>query len=131
MVGRFLWFDTWSEVLRVILVGPASYFVLILVLRTSAKCTLAKLNAFDLVVTVALGSTLVTIFLNKDVSWAEGVAALAVLALLPPWALIRRMTAEGVHVDRAAGGTATPDDVECGGLRPSVPSGRELACQVG
>ncbi len=51
-------------------------------LRTSGKRTLAKLNAFDLIVTVALGSTLATIFLSKDVSWAEGIAALAVLALL-------------------------------------------------
>jgi uncharacterized membrane protein YcaP (DUF421 family) len=77
-----MWFDTWSEVLRVALVGPASYAVLVVVLRVSGKRTLAKLNAFDLVVTVALGSTLATIFLSKDVSWAEGVAAFLVLALL-------------------------------------------------
>jgi uncharacterized membrane protein YcaP (DUF421 family) len=77
-----MWFDTWSDVLRVALVGPASYAVLVVVLRVSGKRTLAKLNAFDLVVTVALGSTLATIFLSKDVSWAEGVAAFLVLALL-------------------------------------------------
>ncbi len=77
-----MWFDSWSDVLRVLLVGPASYAALILVLRASGKRTLSKLNAFDLVVTVALGSTLATIFLSKDVSWSEGVAALAVLALL-------------------------------------------------
>ena len=77
-----MWFDTWSDVLRVLLVGPASYAALVLVLRTSGKRTLSKLNIFDLVVTVALGSTLATIFLSKDVSWAEGVVALVVLALL-------------------------------------------------
>ena len=77
-----MWFDTWSDVLRVLLVGPASYAALVLVLRTSGKRTLAKLNAFDLVVTVALGSTLATIFLSKDVSWVEGLVALGVLALL-------------------------------------------------
>ncbi len=77
-----MWFDTWSDVLRVLLVGPASYVALVLILRTSGKRTLAKLNAFDLVVSVALGSTLATIFLSKDVSWAEGVVALGVLALL-------------------------------------------------
>ncbi len=77
-----MWFDTWSDVLRVLLVGPASYFTVVLVLRASGKRTLAKLNAFDLVVTVALGSTLATIFLSKDVSWAEGAVALVVLALL-------------------------------------------------
>jgi len=35
------------------------------VLRVSGKRTLAKLNAFDFVVTVALGSTLATILLNS------------------------------------------------------------------
>jgi uncharacterized membrane protein YcaP (DUF421 family) len=41
-------------------------------LRVSGKRTLAKMNAFDLVVTVALGSTLATILLSADVSLAEG-----------------------------------------------------------
>ncbi|MGA8255041.1 MAG: YetF domain-containing protein [Nocardioides sp.] len=77
-----MWFDTWSDVVRVLLVGPASYAAVVLVLRASGKRTLSKLNAFDLVVTVALGSTLATIFLSTDVSWSEGVVALAVLALL-------------------------------------------------
>lgn len=77
-----MWFDSWSDVLRVLLVGPASYALLVVVLRLSGKRTLAKLNAFDLVVTVALGSTLATIFLSKDVAWVEGGVALAVLALL-------------------------------------------------
>ncbi len=77
-----MWFDTWSDVLRVVLVGPTSYLALVVVLRTSGKRTLSKLNAFDLVVTVALGSTLATIFLSADVSWVEGVVALGVLAAL-------------------------------------------------
>ncbi len=77
-----MWFSTWSDVLRVLLVGPASYGAVVVMLRLSGKRTLAKLNAFDLVVTVALGSTLATIFLSKDVAWVEGVVALAVLAFL-------------------------------------------------
>ena len=51
-------------------------------LRVSGKRTLAKLSAFDLVVTVAVGSTLATVLLNADVSYAEGVTAFAVLAAL-------------------------------------------------
>jgi uncharacterized membrane protein YcaP (DUF421 family) len=35
----------------------------------SGKRTLAKMNAFDLVVTVALGSTLATILLSRDVAF--------------------------------------------------------------
>jgi uncharacterized membrane protein YcaP (DUF421 family) len=37
------------------------------------------MNAFDLIVTVALGSTLATILLSKDTPVAEGLLALALL----------------------------------------------------
>ncbi|MBD8504967.1 DUF421 domain-containing protein [Hoyosella sp. G463] len=77
-----MWFDTLEEIIRIIVVGTAAYVDLILVLRISGKRTLAKLNAFDFVVTVALGSTLATIVLSGDVSWAEGATALVLLAAL-------------------------------------------------
>lgn len=77
-----MWFDSWSDIVRVLAVGSAAYLTLVLILRVSGKRTLAKLNAFDLVVTVAFGSTLATILLSKDVSWAEGVVALGALTAL-------------------------------------------------
>jgi uncharacterized membrane protein YcaP (DUF421 family) len=77
-----VWFDSWADLGRILAVGASAYLTLIVVLRFSGKRTLAKLNAFDLVVTVALGSTLATILLSSDVSWSEGVVALALLALL-------------------------------------------------
>lgn len=77
-----MWFDDWSDILRVLAVGTAAYVGLVALLRVSGKRTLAKLNAFDLVVTVAFGSTLATILLSSDVSYAEGVAALVLLAVL-------------------------------------------------
>ncbi len=40
------------------------------------------MNAFDFVVTVALGSTLATVLLSKDVPLLEGVLGFVVLALL-------------------------------------------------
>lgn len=77
-----MWFDSWSDILRVLAVGTAAYVSLLVVLRLTGKRTLAKLNAFDLIVTVALGSTLATILLSADVSWTEGITALLLLALL-------------------------------------------------
>ena len=73
-------FDTWFGLLRVLVVGTAAYAALVLLLRASGKRTLAKLNAFDLVVTVALGSTLATVLLSKDVALAEGLLTFALLA---------------------------------------------------
>lgn len=73
-------FDSWMGLARVVLVSLAAYAALVLVLRLSGKRSLAKLNAFDLVVTVALGSTLATVLLAKDVALAEGALAFAMLA---------------------------------------------------
>lgn len=67
-----MWLDSWSDLGRILAVGASAYVSLVLVLRFSGKRTLAELNAFDLVVTVALGSTLATILLSSDVSWSEG-----------------------------------------------------------
>lgn len=75
-------FDSWAGLGRVLLVGTLAYITLILFLRISGKRTLAKLNAFDLVVTVALGSILATVLLTKSVALAEGVTAMALLILL-------------------------------------------------
>jgi uncharacterized membrane protein YcaP (DUF421 family) len=77
-----MWFDSWEALGRVLAVGASAYLTVMLVLRLSGKRTLAKLNAFDFVVTVALGSTLATILLNRDVSWSEGAVALGLLAVL-------------------------------------------------
>lgn len=74
-----MFFDSWSGLIRVVVVGTCAYAALILLLRVSGKRTLAKLNAFDLVVTVALGSTLATVLLTSSVALAEGVLAMAVL----------------------------------------------------
>lgn len=75
-----MWFDSWSDLLRVVLVGAAAYATLVVVLRLTGKRALAQLNAFDLAVTVALGSTLATILLSTDVAWSEGATAFLVLA---------------------------------------------------
>jgi uncharacterized membrane protein YcaP (DUF421 family) len=63
-----MWFSTWSDLTRILLVGAAAYVTLVVILRTSGKRTLAKLNAFDLVVRVALASTPATIFLDEKVA---------------------------------------------------------------
>lgn len=74
-----VFYDDWLGLVRVVVVGGCSYVALIALLRISGKRTLAKLNAFDFVITVALGSTLATVLLSSTVALAEGITALAVL----------------------------------------------------
>ncbi|WP_080847716.1 DUF421 domain-containing protein [Cytobacillus gottheilii] len=77
-----MFFDDWATIGRTILIGVLAYAGLVLFLRVSGKRTLSKMNAFDLVVTVALGSTLATILLSKDVALAEGLTAFFILIAL-------------------------------------------------
>ena len=77
-----MFFQEWENIFRTIMVGLLAYVSVILFIRISGKRTLAKLNAFDLVVTVALGSTLSSVLLQKSISLAQGVAALGLLIAL-------------------------------------------------
>lgn len=72
-------FNGWSELRHILMVGTCSYLALILFLRLSGKRTLSKMNAFDLVVTVALGSTLSSAMLQKSVSLTGAALAFALL----------------------------------------------------
>lgn len=77
-----MFFQSWSGIVRTIIVGTLAYAFLVVSLRVSGKRTLAKLNAFDLVITVAFGSTLASILLSENVALAEGIAALVLLIVL-------------------------------------------------
>lgn len=74
-----IFFDCWESVLRTIVIGVAAYAGLIFMLRAVGSRTLSQLNAFDFIVTVALGSTLATVILSKDVALVDGILALALL----------------------------------------------------
>jgi uncharacterized membrane protein YcaP (DUF421 family) len=85
-------FDSWAGVVRTVVVGLGAYAALIFMLRISGKRTLSKMNAFDLIVTVALGSTLAAVLLDASIPLAEGVLALALLIWLQyaiTWASVR------------------------------------------
>ena len=74
-----IFFNGWSNLARVLIIGVPAYISLVFFLRISGKRTLSKMNAFDLVVTVALGSTLATVLLNGNVTLAQGALAFALL----------------------------------------------------
>lgn len=111
------YFDSWASLGRTAMAGIAAYGVLILMLRLSGKRTLAKLNAFDLVVTVALGSTLASVLTSRTLPLADGLFALLLLVALQfsiawlsaRWAGLRRLVKsepelllhDGTYLDEA------------------------------
>lgn len=76
-----LLFENWEKLGQVALMTIASFVILFLFIRISGKRTLAKFNAFDFVVTVALGSTLAYMMLAM-VPLAEGVMVLFLIIAL-------------------------------------------------
>lgn len=98
-------FDSWGELGQVLATGVVIYAVVIATLRLAGKRTLAKLNAFDLVVTVSLGSVLATVIVSRDVAWIEAVAAITVLVTsqyVVAWASTRwRWVRRAVRADPA------------------------------
>jgi uncharacterized membrane protein YcaP (DUF421 family) len=77
-----MFFSSWTALVRIIAVGVPLYVGLVVFLRLSGKRTLAKMNAFDLVVTVALGSVLANGLMNSQSTLVDGLAAFALLVLL-------------------------------------------------
>lgn len=77
----FYW-NGWEPLLRIVVVGTLTYISIVFILRLSGKRTLGQMNAFDFLITVALGSAYGRILTAKQVSLAEAITTFALLALL-------------------------------------------------
>lgn len=77
-----MFFNSWDNLVRILLVGSIAYAGLLFFLRISGNRTLSKMNSFDLVITIAFGSTLSSILISKDVPLVDGMTAIALLVAL-------------------------------------------------
>ncbi len=77
-----IFYGGWQELLRIAVVGFLAYVSIVLFLRVAGKRALAKLSAYDLVVTVALGSTLATAILSPGMTLDRALLAFALLLSL-------------------------------------------------
>ena len=76
-----MFFENWSEMWRIFVSAFVAYLVLIAVLRISGKRTLSKWNAFDFIVTIALGSILASVIVSKSSRILEGLFAASLLII--------------------------------------------------
>lgn len=85
-------FDSWDGIFRILIITVLAYVIMIVFLRVTGKRTLSKMNAFDFIVTIALGSSLATVALDKNVPLAEGALVfflLIFLQLIISWLSVR------------------------------------------
>jgi uncharacterized membrane protein YcaP (DUF421 family) len=93
-----------EPLVRIVVVGTLAYFSLIILLRISGQRTLAQLNSFDFVITIAIGSTLGRLITAKGVSLAESVTAFFTLIFLQH--LVSWLTIQSSLINNLV--TATP-----------------------
>lgn len=82
MVEHPMFFESWTGIWRLAVIGAASYFTLVAMLRITGKKTITTMNIFDFVFVVALGSVFASGIMFKAIPLAEGLGGLAVLILL-------------------------------------------------
>lgn len=74
-----MFFDGWESVARIAVLAALTYIILIAALRVLGEQALAKMSAYDMIVTIALGSILVAIPFSEGVTLADGVAGIATI----------------------------------------------------
>ncbi|MEX0720246.1 MAG: YetF domain-containing protein [Balneolaceae bacterium] len=77
-----IFFDSWESIGRTFFITITAYLSMVFLLRSSGKRTLSKMNAFDFIITVGLGSSLATVALNKNVPLIEGLMVFFLLIYL-------------------------------------------------
>jgi uncharacterized membrane protein YcaP (DUF421 family) len=79
MDGTEIFFHGLGPLLRILVVGVCYYVALVLILRAAGKRTLSRMNTYDMVITMALGSILGKVMVDQDISLSEGLTATALL----------------------------------------------------
>ena len=75
-------FTGFPPLLRILVVGTLSYFSLLVILHLSGQRMLGKMQTFDIVVAVTLGSTYGRLLTAHDTPFAEALTAFVLLATL-------------------------------------------------
>lgn len=82
MSDQPLWFAGWFRLGHAMLATCISYVALLIMLRVAGKRSVAKMNIFDFVSVVAIGSTVANTIVGQSVPLAEGLAAVMMLILI-------------------------------------------------
>lgn len=86
-----LFFDGWKAPLRIVIMSVLIYGYLILIMRLSGKRTMLQYNMFDVIISVAYGSTIATILVTDKISFVEGAFVLGMLTFIQLFIAVMEM----------------------------------------
>lgn len=142
-----MFFHGWGAAARVALTAAIIYVALVAVLRVVGQRALAKMSAYDLIVTVALGSMVAAIPLTDSISVLDGLVAIATYLVLQEltswgqtrWVMVHHLVREEPNVvlwdgkllvDRLRHIKVTPDEVRAAIRRAGLISLSQVQCVV-
>jgi uncharacterized membrane protein YcaP (DUF421 family) len=74
-----IFFKNWEELWRAALFAVVTYAAFVILLRVSGKRTLLKMNVFDFVIVVAIGSILASTIITPEITVSKGLVGCATL----------------------------------------------------
>ena len=77
-----MFFNGLEPIYKSVIISIVLYISIVILLRLSGKRTLSDLNAFDLLVTITMGSIAATTILSKDTSYLDGIISIITLVIL-------------------------------------------------
>lgn len=98
-----MWFDSWHSTLQVAIRAAVGYLAIVAALRVIGEQALAKMSAYDLIVTITLGSVVASIPFSRGVALVDAIAIMItfiVLQELIRWAQARSKAARMIVVER-------------------------------
>src|SRR4051812_12836404 len=98
-------FDGWYNIGRTLTLSVLGFLALMIMMRVSGKRTLSKLNVFDFVFVVAVGSLLAATIIEKDVTLVEGTLSLATLIAIQ--VLLAKLAVYSPTAERIINGAPT------------------------
>jgi len=75
-------YDGYDGLVATLVKGVFAYVAIVLMLRWAGLRTLSKMNSYDFVVTIALGSVLASVIMSTQVSILEGLVGMGVLVTI-------------------------------------------------
>ena len=96
-------FSSWHQVWRIAVTAAVVYVLVVLALRVIGARALAKMSAYDLIVSIALGSLVAAIPLTTSITVSDGFTAIVVFLVLKEvtlWLQARYRTAHHVVRER-------------------------------
>lgn len=96
-------FDSWHSMLHVAIRAAVAYLVIVAALRVIGEQALAKMSAYDLIVTITLGSVVAEIPFAQHLAVVDGIAIMITFVLLQEvirWAQARSKAARKLVAEK-------------------------------